>query len=63
MCMLLITFESPVFAYIPETQDDRYIRTVFRALYQWRDLRIMARALKRAKSHMSRLGIRVDTKI
>jgi hypothetical protein len=61
MCMLLITFQSPVFAYVPETQDDRYIRTVFRALHQWRDLKMVARSLRRAQGHMSRLGIPTDS--
>jgi hypothetical protein len=63
MCMLLITYQSPVFAYIPQTQDDRYIRTVFRTLHQWKDLRIMKRALKRTRDHMIRLGIRMDLEI
>jgi hypothetical protein len=60
MCMLLITFRSPVFAYVPETQTDQHIRKVFRALSQWRGLKIMTRALKRAEGHMSRIGISTD---
>jgi hypothetical protein len=61
--MLLITFRSPVFAYVAETQDDRHIRKVFRVLNQWKGLRIIARALERAKGHMLRLGISTNLDI
>lgn len=59
-CMLMIIYQSPALAFIPQASDDGPIRKVFRLLHHWKDVKSVWRVLKRTRGQLVRLGIRVD---
>lgn len=60
MCMLLITYQNPHLAFIPQTRDHRHIRKVIHVLQSWDEMKIVQRALKRSMKHIKNAGIPID---
>lgn len=60
MCMLLITYENPHMAFIPQTRDHRLIRKTVHVLKSWDEMKIIQRGLKRTMKHMKKVGIPID---
>jgi hypothetical protein len=61
--MLIICYRSSALSYIPQTQDDRAIRSVFRALQQWEDEPVVFRAIVRMRGHLARAGIQLEDSV
>lgn len=60
MCMLLITYQNEALSFIPQTQNDAFIRMGFSALRSWEHLSLVQRGLARTRLQMRRAQIPVD---
>jgi hypothetical protein len=57
MMALLVTYNCPALAYLPETRQAQPIRDAFEALQQWAHLPLLRRGMARAKTIMDEIGI------
>ena len=58
--MLIITYRSECFSYVPETKVDTYIRKAYASLQHWSELLFVRRAIRRTRAQMIRLKIPLD---
>ena len=60
MTMLIITYCSDAFSFIPETREDKYMKMGYASLMNWQELPLLNRALTRSRRQMARIGVEVE---